>query len=325
MKKTNRETLINSYWAGAECWLDPAPPRIFTPAGIETFVAVAGSGNVPPNPFRRGPSGVIVVNETPYLIDAGEGVWRSLINVATAHDGILANALVPERLTRLFLTHMHSDHTAGLPSLMLFPWAQGKSDPLEVHGPIGTERMFAGLQEAYHADLHERLYGPEAEVKNSTGWQTVVHEIPEPGLVYEDDNIKVEAFHHPHGSFAQNFGYRFTTHDRVIVWAGDGQVSEGFIEAAKDADLLFSELHTLETIPNAIWGGDTVEEKERVIWSYHIKPVELAELATAAKVKKLVLYHECGYSEPFDHEALLEELKRYYKGEVISSRDADVF
>jgi ribonuclease BN (tRNA processing enzyme) len=315
--------MISSFWAGAECWLDPGPPRMFAPPGIETFVSVAGSGNVPPNPFRRGPSAVIVVNETPYLIDAGEGIWRSLINVATAHDGLLSNALVPKRMSRLFLTHLHSDHTAGLPSLMLFPWTHGKTDPLEVHGPIGTQRLLAGLQEAYHADLHERLYGPE--VKNPTGWKTVAHEILEPGLVYEDDNIKVEAFHHRHGSFAQNFGFRFTTHDRVIVWSGDGQVSDSFVEAAKDADLFFCELHTVDTLPNAAWGGDTIEEKNRIIWSYHMKPAELAELASEAKVKKLVLIHECGYIEPYHHEGLLQELKQFYDGEVISSRDADVF
>lgn len=315
--------LPSSYWTGPECWTDPGPPRMLAPDGVETLVAMVGSGTVPPNPYRRGPAGVIVVNNTPYMIDAGEGVWRGLVKAATAHDGLLADALLPPKMTRVFLTHLHSDHTVGLPSLMLFPWTYGRTATLEVHGAVGVGQLVSGLLDAYHGDLHERLYGPEA--KNPTGWKIVGHEIESPGPVYEDENIRVECFHHPHGSFEQNFGYRFETKDRVIVWAGDGQVSDSFAEAAEDADLVFCELASVETVDNATWGGSTPEEKAKTVWAYHMKPHELAGLASGANVKTLVLHHECNYSEPFDTEALLEEMRRVYDGNVISARDADVF
>ena len=321
-----QDPLPRSYWtAPPECLVDPGPPRMLAPPGAETVVAMVGSGTVPPNLFRRGPAGVIVVNSTPYLIDAGEGVFRGLIRVATSHDGLLADAVLPTKMTRLFLSHLHSDHTVGLPSLMLLPWCYQRVDPLEVHGAIGVERLVTGLMEAYHGDLDQRLHGPEAKHLNATGWQMVAHEIAEPGPVYKDDNIEVECFHHPHGTFAQNFGYKFTTADRVVVWAGDGQVSDSFAEAAQDADLVFSEVASVETADNATWGGTTPEEKEETMWAYHMKPSKLARLATEANVKTLVLHHECNYSEPFDPEALVHEMKKEYKGNVISARDADVF
>lgn len=298
---------------------------MLAPADAQTIVAMVGSGTVPPNPFRRGPAGVIVVNNTPYLIDAGEGVWRGLVKVATSHGGLLADALLPTKMTRLFFSHLHSDHTVGLPALMLLPWCYGRTEPLEIHGAIGVERLAAGVMDAYHGDLHQRMHGPEGTTKNKTGWRIVAHEIAEPGPVYEDDNIRVECFHHPHGSFAQNFGYKFTTADRVVVWGGDGQVSESFAAAAKDADLVFTELASLETVGNATWGGGTPEEKEETVWAYHMKPDNLARLATEAGVKTLVLHHECNYSDPFDPEALLNEMKKQYKGNVISARDGDVF
>ena len=56
-----------------------------------------------------------------------------------------------------------------------------------------------------------------------------------------------------------------------------------------------------------------------------MKPEELAKMASEANVKRLVLIHECNYAEPFDHCALLDELKRDYAGEAFSSRDSDVF
>lgn len=321
----NGTSTPSSYWAGLECWVDPGPPRMLAPPDSRTVVAMLGSGTVPPNPFRGGPAGVIVVNDTPYLIDAGEGVMRGIVKVAITHRGRLAEALHPTKMSRLFLSHLHSDHTMGLPSLWLLPWLYHREEPLHIHGAIGIDRLAAGLIEAYHGDLDQRIYGPEGNTKTSRGWEIMAHEILKPGPVYRDDNIEVECFHHPHGSFKQNFGYRFTTEDRVIVWAGDGQVSDSFAEAAQDADLVFSELASVDTVSNATWGGTTPEQKEETMWTYHMKPSELAQLATEANVKTLVLHHECNYSDPFDPEALLREMKRQYSGNVISARDADVF
>ena len=57
-----------------------------------------------------------------------------------------------------------------------------------------------------------------------------------------------------------------------------------------------------------------------------MKPSELAAIATDANVKLLVLYHEQNYSDPYDPDALIKELRmRGFKGDVVSSRDADVF
>ena len=317
------ESTIRPYWAGGQVQLSPGPPRMLAPDGSETLAVVLGSGAVAPNPHRFGPSGAIVVNDTPYLIDAGEGVWRGLTKASLAHDGLLMEALHPKKITKVFLTHLHSDHTVGLPALMLLPWTAGNSEPLTIFGPVGTKKLVDHLTEAYHGDLSERLNGPER--KNKSGWKTIVHEIAETGQVYEDENISVEAFHHRHGSFKQNFLYRFSTKDRVIVWSGDGQSGQAFADAARNADVLFSELTTVENLKNAVWGGTSFEEKQEIIWSYHMKPKELAELATEASVKRLVLIHECNYSEPYDNLALLNELKRDYTGEAFSSRDSDVF
>lgn len=312
----------NAFEAG-EIWVDPGPPRMFAPADSKTLVAMLGSGAVMPNPYRNGPGGAIIVEDTPYIIDAGEAIWRSIAKAATAHDGRLVNALHPHKMTRLFITHLHSDHTVGLANLLLMPWTLAKADPLEIYGPLGTKHLVTTLLDAYRADIEERTKGPER--KNPTGWMANVHEFSEPGLVYEDNRVKVEAFHHVHGTWAQNFGYRFTTEERVIVWAGDGHISDSFSDAAQGADIVLSELCTDENLANAVWGGVTPEEKEEIIWAYHLKPLELAELAMEANVRQLVLMHELNYSNPFDPEALLEEIKRVYAGEVISSRDSDIY
>ncbi|TGD74805.1 MBL fold metallo-hydrolase [Mangrovimicrobium sediminis] len=305
-----------------EITVDPGPPRWRAPQQARTLVATMGTSTPSPNPYRLGAAGALIVDNQAYLIDAGEGALRAIAKTATAHDKALVDVFAPPKLTHLFLTHLHSDHTVGLPSLILNPWIFGRSAPLEVYGPVGTQRLVDGILAAYQPDIRERIDGPEGA--NDTGWRVNVHEFESGGVVFQDERLKVEAFAHEHGTLPA-YGYRFTSADRVVVWAGDGKAGPAFQEAAKDAGLLVTEIGSEATVRNSPWGGMSAEERERVVWSYHLKPSNLARLASAAKVKTLVLIHESNYSAPYDPLAILEEFRRLYSGEVYSSRDADIY
>ena len=314
-----------SAWLTPDLGSDPGPPRNLTPEGAKSMVVMLGSGGVSPHPYRHGPSAAVIVNDTTYIIDAGEGMWRSLAWAAISHPEILKDHLDPTRISRLFLTHLHSDHTVGLPSLWLFTTALGRQVPLTVYGPIGTKKLTEHIVEAYHGDLAERMHGPEALSANLDRWNMVPHEINDSGTVYEDDNVRFEAFHHKHGNFKQNFAYRITTADRVIAWAGDGRVEGHLDRAARDADIMFCELSTEDMLANANWGGPTLEDKQKTIFSYHIRPKELADFATEMNIKTLVTMHERNYTDPHEPDALMNEFKRHYSGIVYSSRDGDIF
>ena len=96
--------------------------------------------------------------------------------------------------------------------------------------------------------------------------------------------------------------------------------------AARNADVLVTEAHTEDNFHRVLWGGETEEERKQTIFGlYHMRPSLLAELASKAGVKTVVLYHEGNLSHPFESEALLNEVKRHYEGVVYSSRDGDVF
>lgn len=298
-------------------------PRVLAPPGTRTLVVALGTGHPAPNPNRFGPATAIIVDRTAYLVDAGEGVWRAAAKAAALHGGRIGEALeLTKNPSRVFLTHLHSDHTVGLPNLMLLPWTYGKEDPLEVYGPPGTEDMVAHLKEAFRLDIDNRV----GRSTNDLGWRSIAHDIEAAGLVYEDDKVRVEAFRTQHANWKYSYAYRFTTTDRVIVIGGDGGACEGLIEAVQGADVWFQEIMTEEDLPNAPWGGDSVEEKEKTIWGSHMKPSALAKIATDAKVELLVLYHEQNYSDPYDPDALIKELRTLgFEGAVVSSRDADVF
>ena len=123
-------------------------------------------------------------------------------------------ALRPPNLRSGFLTHLHSDHTAGYPDVVLTPWVLGRRAPLTVNGPPGLRAMTRSILEAYQADIRIRTEG--AEMLAMSGVQVQVNEIA-PGVVYEDALVTVEALAVPHGTWEHAFGYKFTTVDRTVV------------------------------------------------------------------------------------------------------------
>src|SRR5215211_8592561 len=115
----------------------------------KTRVVLLGTGTPSPDPERSGPATAVVVNGTPYLIDFGPGVVRRI--AAASQKGVTGLSVVNVQVA--FLTHLHSDHTAGYPDLILTPWSVGRSQPLEVYGPKGLKHMTDHIPKAYREDI----------------------------------------------------------------------------------------------------------------------------------------------------------------------------
>src|SRR6266849_5458461 len=121
-----------------------------------TRVILLGTGTPRPFPDRSGPATAIVVGDRAYLVDFGPGVVRRA--AAAAAQGTAA--LEPAKITVAFVTHLHSDHTAGYPDLILTPWIQGRNE-LNVYGPEGIEEMTQHVLEAWKRDIEIRTTGLE--------------------------------------------------------------------------------------------------------------------------------------------------------------------
>jgi len=246
-----------------------------------TKVILLGTGNPNPDPEHSGCSVAIVVNETPYIIDFGPGVIRQAAALSPRYGGPIEGLNV-KNIKRAFLTHLHSDHTTGYPDLILTPWVMGRDEPLEVYGPEGIIEMTDNLLKAYQEDIKYRLYG--LEPANDKGWRVNAHTINE-GIVYEDENVKVEAFPVKHGSWPNAFGYRFTTPDKVIVISGDTTPCRNIIKYSEGADILLHEVYYKKSF----------DEKNEFWKTYHSKnhtsTIELGEIAAKTKPGLVIMYH----------------------------------
>jgi ribonuclease BN (tRNA processing enzyme) len=274
-----------------------------------TRIVLLGTGNPAPDPDRSGPATAIIVNQTAYLIDFGPGVVRRAAS-AVSDKGI--KELDPTKLRVAFLTHLHSDHTAGYPDLIFTPWTIGRRVPLEVYGPKGLKAMTEHLLEAYRIDIETRTNPDGNQRAFPEGHGVNAHEIS-PGIVYKDANVTVTAFPTKHAM--ESYGYRFDTADRSIVISGDTNPTQNTIDACRGCDVLIHEAQT----PG--WLATRPEAFKSFAGKYHTTTAQLADLAQRAKPKLLILYHYSGISNV----EIFDEMQSLYPGHFVIGRDLDIY
>ena len=275
-------------------------------------VIILGSGTPIPDASSSGPAVAIVAGGQAYLIDAGAGVVRRAEEAAERYR---IPALKAPNLTRLFLTHLHSDHTLGYADVILTPWVVGRREALEVYGPKGTAAMTEHLKQAYHDDIELRTHGLEHLDPDSL--RVNVHEISV-GPVYKDEHISVRAIRVPHGSWPQAFGYAIQAGGRTIVVSGDTAPSTAIEEACQGCDVLVHEVYSATRFAQLSPGTQKYHA------SFHTSTSELAAIAARSKPKLLILYHQL-YFGPKEGVDLEKEVRQGYSGKVVSSRDLDAF
>lgn len=275
----------------------------------DTKLLILGSGTPNPDPERSGSAYAIVTNGQSYLVDFGPGVIRRASAFSPSWGGEFESMEI-QNLNYAFLTHLHSDHSAGLADLILSPWVLEREEPLNLFGPRGLKRMADKITDAYQIDIDYRING--SQPSNLEGYKTKVTEIAE-GIIYEDKYIAVEAFENNHGDFKNSFGFVFTTKDKKIVISGDTAYSQKVIEKSKEADILVHEVYSEK--------GFKEKTKDWQIYhkAHHTSAPDVGKIASMSKPKKLVLSHILFWGN--SKESIVEEVKSNFDGEVIIAED----
>src|SRR5262249_21713301 len=103
------------------------------PATGTQLITLGTAGGPLPRGDRAQSSNLLVVNGALYLIDAGGSVTSRVVQ--SGHDF--------RKIGKIFITHPHSDHTAGLATLMVSQWEYQRAEPTDIYGG-GVEALVKG-------------------------------------------------------------------------------------------------------------------------------------------------------------------------------------
>jgi ribonuclease Z len=265
-------------------------------------VVLLGTGNPLPDRDRAGAATLVRAGGRTVLIDAGRAVCMRLVSI-----GVL-----PIMLDAVLLTHLHSDHICDLNDVVTTQWVMSPvPKPLRVLGPPGTAQVMDGLMAmlrpdvgyrlAHHADL---TWEPQIEVVEIT-----------PGVVLEEDGLRVVAVRTDHRPVEPTLGYRIEFDGKAVVLAGDTVPCAGLDEICRGADVyvqtvLRDDLVRMVPMQRFV---DTID--------YHSTVAQAAQTAARGGVGTLVLTHQVPTPGVGAADEWIAVARQHFDGDIIFGED----
>ncbi len=285
----------------------------------ELRVTVLGSGN-PWNTRAQASASIMVEAGNPerdiLVFDLGSG---SLANYASLK-------LPVNQLNKVFLTHLHADHTSDLITLS-GSWSKiGRADgPVYVWGPSGTEPRL-GTRHFVEA-IEEALAWDTAAghgAMNPESMKIVVSEFDfsKTQVVYEENGVKVTSFPVVH-ALSGAVGYRLDFAGLSFVFSGDARASWPLVHACEGGvDLLIHECFP-PAAALAAASGLSIERATIALNAAHTSPTAAGKVFGLVKPRVAGLWHTL--LSPQVISMVFSELGSVYDGPVVQTQDLTVF
>jgi len=252
-----------------------APTAGAQPAPAIRVVLLGTGGGPSANSARGGPSAWIEAGGERLFVDAGRNAVTRLGEAG----------LSPRDVTRVFLTHLHSDHVVGLPDLWLTGWWMFRAAPLEVRGPAGTRDLIENMRKTFAADLDLRTGPPERRDRTTAA---VSGTDIEEGVVFDRNGVRVTAIRVDHGP-VPTFGYRIDHAGRSVVFSGDDRKSDNLIAKSQNVDVLFHNVSGYT--PEQLREEGRIGDGRRAATQLLASPEEAAAVFAGSRCKVAVVIH----------------------------------
>ena len=283
----------------------------------ELRVTVLGSGN--PWVTRAQASASILVEvgnpERDLLVfDLGSG---SLANYASLK-------LPVNKLDKVFLSHLHADHTADLITLCGSYAKVGRADgPVRVWGPSGTEPRL-GTQHFCRSVEEALAWDIEAGLINPDSMKIVASEFDfsQTQVVYEENGVTVTSFPVIH-AISGAVGYRLDFAGLTFVYSGDTCAGWPLVHASEGGvDLLIHECFP-PAAALAAASGLSIELATIALNTVHTSPTAAGKVFSLVKPRVAGLWHTL--LSPPVIQMIFAELGPVYDGPVVQTQDLTVF
>ncbi|OKO67786.1 MBL fold metallo-hydrolase [Bradyrhizobium sp. NAS96.2] len=255
------------------------------------------------------PANLVVVNDTPFVIDCGMGVSRQLVS---------AGVPIPS-VKYIFISHHHSDHNLEYGNLFYNAWAAGLSTPIHSFGPKGIEAMTKEYWELNKFDVETRI---EDEGRPDPRKLLIAKDITDDGMVLKTSDVTVTAFRTPHPPIVDNFAYKFETPDGVIVFSSDTAYNPKLAEFAKGADVLVHECLYIPAVDRLVAKTKNGATLRKHLLDSHTSTEDVGRIAAAAGVKTLVLSHFVPGDDPLvTDDDWTRDVRTNFKGRIVVAKD----
>ncbi len=265
-------------------------------------VVLLGTGNPLPDRERAGAATLVRAGGRTLLFDAGRGVCMRL-----AAAGVL-----PVMLDAIFLTHLHSDHICDLNDVVTTQWVMSPAPKaLRIYGPPRTREVSDGLRAMLRPDVEYRL----AHHADLT-WEPQVEVVEvAPGVVYDENGLRIVAARTDHKPVEPTLGYRVELDGKAVVVAGDTVPCAGLDALCAGADVyvqtvLRDDLVRMVPMQRFV---DTID--------YHSTVAQAAQTAARGGVRTLVLTHQIPTPAPGSAGEWLAIAREHFAGEIVFGED----
>ena len=292
------------------------------------FITLGTNGGPILQVDRSEPANAVVVGNSIYLFDTGEGAGYQM----------LRSHLAVANLKAIFISHHHIDHNAGLAPILLMRWLSNLDGKLTVVGPPGTKNLLNGIASGYRVSEVARIAAngtPLPPIASTLAGVDLAPEMDKPTLVYADRNLRVLAITNNHLHFVQpageeplarSYSYRIETAHRTFVFTGDTGPSPHLVTLAQGADVLVSEDSDVSRADAAARRvAKSPAEFDAAIQHFredHLTPEEVGRIAEQAHVKEVILTHLSGArGGDKDFSGFTLGIDKYYHGPVHVAND----
>jgi ribonuclease BN (tRNA processing enzyme) len=245
-----------------------------------------------PTADRSEPANLLVAGDRRILVDTGDGTVDQLARV-----GLEVGAV-----DTIFLSHLHLDHTAGLAAVIGLRWMNQFPGKLTVYGPSGTRAVVDGIV-ASMAPPGRIGFGLGTLPAPPAASVVAVELGDKARIALGELEVTAAANSHfdhegpPAAEPAVSLSYRFTLAGRSIAYTGDTGPSDAVTRLAAGSDLLVSEVIDLDRLIAEIRRRrsdappEMLAQMSKHLGTHHLLARDVAELASAAKVGRVVLTH----------------------------------
>ena len=252
-------------------------------------------------------------NGDKFIFDIGSGSMRNI-----------ASLMIPyEYLTKIFLSHLHTDHWGDLASLWAGGWTAGRPVPLEIWGPAG---LTPEMGTAYAIDHFLKANNWDKTTREfkitAVPGQITVHEFDYKAVnkvLYEENGVTIRSIPAIHaGDGPVSFILEYA--GLKVIFGGDTSPNKWFVKYGKDADLVIHEAFNPPGI-FATLGNQPAQLAWRACCEFHTSGPSFGKIMSTIEPRHAVAYHALLDQGTQQYNTYYDSIRQTYDGPLSIASD----